>query len=343
MKRIIVAILTLCMLPISGLCYGQRGHELVGAIADLRLTANKKAAAKVSKLLDGLTLADAANLADSIKGWDECKGSSSQYTVVGGPRINAELHAFVQANPCDGKPNHHQFHYTDVPLAGNEKYKDGAIGRNDSDIVHMIAYCIRVLAGKEPEKNPRSITKTVAVILLAHYLGDIHQPLHVGAEYFDDDGNPIEPTSAKKGHGDQGGNKLNLFLFVDGKVRALGGLHGYWDTKVVEEAFGNTPNSEIALNLAKTEPSSWKLTGSPESLSEQMADEIMPIAREAHKRLEYSKVRVEKGDGDITAGRALERVVDGQPSYAAWSQSVVKSEIHKAGWRLAAIFTALFK
>ena len=178
---------------------------------------------------------------------------------------------------------------------------------------------------------------------MAHYLGDIHQPLHVGAEYFDDDGKPLEPTSSNKGHGDQGGNKLNLFLFVDGKVQALGGLHGYWDTKVVEATFGNTSNSEIALNLAKIEPSSWKLTGSPESLSEQMADEILPIAREAHKRLEYSKVRVEKGDGDITAGRALERVVDGQASYAAWSQSVVKSEIHKAGWRLAAILTALFK
>src|SRR5206468_2710940 len=111
------------------------------------------------------------------------------------------------------------------------------------------------------------------------------------------------------------GNKLNLFMYVDGKVRAFGGLHSYWDTKVVEDAFGSKSNSEIALELAKTEPSSWKLTGNPESLAEQMADEIVPIAREAHKRLEYSKVRVEKGDSEITAGRALERVAPGQESY----------------------------
>jgi hypothetical protein len=343
MKRLIVATLTACLLPIGGFCYGQRGHALVGAIADLRLTTNKQAAAKVSKLLDGLSLAEAANLADAIKGWDDCRGAGGQFTVVGGSRINAELRAFVQANPCDGKPNHHQFHYTDVPLTGDEKYRDGTIGRNDFDVVHMIAFCIRVLADKEPQPNPRAVTKTVAVILLAHYLGDIHQPLHVGAQYFDDEGNPVQPSASDRGHADQGGNKINLFLFVDGKVRALGPLHGYWDTKVVEEAFGSRSNSEIALELAKTEPASWKLTGSPESLSEQMADEMVLIAREAHKRLEYSKVRVEKGASDITAGRGLEILIEGQPSYAVWSQSVVKMEIHKAGWRLAAILTALLK
>jgi hypothetical protein len=343
MKRVSAAILMFCLLSINGFGYGQRGHALVGAIADLRLTTNKVAAARVTKLLDGLTLAEVANVADSIKGWDDCKGSSGQFTVAGGPRINNELRSFVQANPCDGKPNHHQFHYTDVPLAGNEKYKGGTIGRNDFDVVHMIAYCIRVLADKEAQPNDRRITKSVAIILLAHYLGDIHQPLHVGAEYFGDDGIPFEPASDKKGHGDQGGNKLSLFLYIDGKERSFGGLHSYWDTKVVEDAFGSTSNSELAMNLAKTEPSSWKLTGSPESLSEQMADEIIPIAREAHARLVYSNVRVEKGGSDITSGKALERGVDGQSSYATWSQSVVKNEIHKAGWRLAAILIQLFK
>ena len=53
------------------------------------------------------------------------------------------------------------------------------------DIVHMMRYCIAVLKGEEPENNPRGITKPIAIILLAHFVGDIHQPLHVGAEYFD--------------------------------------------------------------------------------------------------------------------------------------------------------------
>lgn len=335
-------LLVVCLFPISGLGYGPRGHALVGAIADLRLSLDKQAAAKVAKLIDGLSLAQAATIADSIKGWDNCDRAGGEFTVAGGPRINTELRAFVRGNPCDGKPNHHEFHYTDVPLAGDEKYVSGKIGRSDYDIVHMIAYCIRVLADREPQPNPRAITKTVAVILLAHYMGDIHQPLHVGAEYFDNDGNAIEPGSGNKWHGDQGGNKLNLFLYVDGKPRAFGGFHGYWDSKVVDGAFGETPDMKIALELAQKEPAGWKLTGNADALAQQMADEILPIAREAHRRLEYSKVRVD-GDGDITAGRALERQVAGQDSYALWSQGVVKTELQKAGWRLAAILQVVLR
>lgn len=343
MKKLVVFLFALCLLPIGAFGYGPRGHALVGAIADIRLKNTKTSAAKVSNLLDGMTLEVAATIPDSIKGWDDCKREGGQYTVTPSLRINAELRAFVKANPCDGDPDHHQFHYTDIPVTGNEKYADGKIGRNDFDIVHMIAYCIRVLADREPQPNKRAITKSVAVILLAHYLGDIHQPLHVAAEYFDDNGNPFEPTSEKKGRGDQGGGKLNLFLFVDGKVKALGSFHGYWDTKAVVSAFGETPDPEIAAKLAGTEPASWKLTGSPESLAEQMANEILPIAREAHQRLIYSKVRFEPADADITAGRGLEKEIPGKASYKAWSEAVVKDEIQKAGWRLAAILSAVLK
>ncbi len=343
MKKLVVIVWSVCVLPLGVLGYGPRGHALVGAIADIRLKSSKVSAAKVAGLLDGMTLEQAATIPDAIKGWDDCRREAGQYTVTPSLRINAELHAFVNANPCDGNPEHHQFHYTDIPVTGNEKYADGKIGRNDFDIVHMIAYCIRVLADREPQPNKRAITKSVAIILLAHYLGDIHQPLHVGAEYFDDDGNPIQPTAEKKGRGDQGGGKLNLFLYVDGKVKALGSFHGYWDSKVVDGAFGETPNSDIAAKLAAAEPSSWKLTGSPDSLSEQMANEIMPIAREAHQRLIYSKVRFEPADSNITAGRGLEKEIPGKPSYKMWSESVVKDEIQKAGWRLAAILSAVLK
>lgn len=343
MKKLVVVLWTLCLLPLGAFGYGPRGHALVGAVADIRLKSSRASAAKVSNLLDGMTLELAATIPDAIKGWDDCKREGGQYTVTPSLRINAEMRDFVNANPCGGNPTHHQFHYADVPVTGNEKYADGKIGRNDFDIVHLIAYCIRVLADREPQPNKRAVTKSVAVILLAHYLGDIHQPLHVGAEYFDDDGNPIEPTAAKKGRSAQGGNKLNLFLYVDGKVKALGGFHGYWDTKAVDGAFGETSNPEVAAKLAGAEPAGWKLTGSPESLSEQMANEIMPIAREAHQRLIYSKVRFEAVDAEITAGRGLEKEIPGKSPYKAWSQSVVQDEIQKAGWRLAAILSAVLK
>lgn len=343
MKKFVVVLWLICLLPLSGFCYGPLGHSIVGAIADLRLQQNKNAAAKVSALLDGLTLEKAANIPDSIKGWDDCGREAGQYRIAGSDRINAEFRAFVKANACDSEFDHHQFHYTDVPITGREKYKDGKIGRSDRDIVHMIAYCIRVLGNKEPQPNPRAITKTVAIVLLTHYIGDIHQPLHVGAEYFDSKGDPFEPTDVNKGFADQGGNKLNLFLFDGGKIKALGKFHSYWDTKVVTSAFGETPISEIAAAMAKTEPKQWKMKGNPESLAEQMANEILPIAREAHSRLTYSKVRIDEKVPDITAGRAAEKPVTGPDTYTVWSQTVVKDEINKAGWRLSEILTALLK
>src|SRR5436309_8399292 len=91
-------LLVLCLLPVSGFSYGPRGHALVGAIADLRLSLDKSAAAKVAKLLDGITLAQAATMPNSIKGWDECNRAGGTFTVAGGARINAELRAFVRAN-----------------------------------------------------------------------------------------------------------------------------------------------------------------------------------------------------------------------------------------------------
>jgi hypothetical protein len=55
----------------------------------------------------------------------------------------------------------------------------------------------RCVAGANPEQNERKITKPVALILLAHYVADIHQPLHVGAAYFDAQGRATDPDKDK--------------------------------------------------------------------------------------------------------------------------------------------------
>ena len=76
----------------------------------------------------------------------------------------------------------------------------------------MIPFCIGVLQGRVPEQNERRITKSVALILLAHYVADIHQPLHVGAEYFDEQGRVVDPDKDKSSLGDEGGNTFTLEL-----------------------------------------------------------------------------------------------------------------------------------
>lgn len=328
MKKIIVVVLSVCLLSINGYAYGPRGHQLVGAIADRRLAKNETVADKVKDLLDGLTLERVSTFPDEIKS-RKCGDDPT------GNRISRELQAFVNAN-CNA-PNHNEFHYTNIPVFGDEDYDDGEVGRGKFDIVQMIPFSIRVLKGEEPETNDRGITKTIAVILLTHYLGDIHQPLHVGAEFFDADGKPFGPTTSDRGFASQGGNKLTLFTFFKGKRTSAGKFHGYWDSQTVENAFGSQQNSKVARKLANKEPDDWELNGDISTWSEQLANGMMPISREAHHRLEYKNIEVQSGQRDITSGRCDEKKPSGGPFYAVWAGNVVRNQIHKGGWRLAAL------
>jgi hypothetical protein len=341
MKNLATVLLIVGMFAGSAYGYGPRGHGLVGAIADKRLAKSDKSVKDNLKLLlDGMTLKQAATLPDDIKAGDS---DPKKFKLSGHPTIEADLRAFLAANPATGNSSHHVFHYTDVPVIGTEKYATGEVGRSDFDLVHMIPFCIRVVKGAEPEANNRKITKSVAVILLAHYLGDIHQPLHVGAEYFDASGSPFEPSPTNKGFADQGGNKLTLFTLVKGKTVSAGKFHSYWDGQTVENAFGTVADSTVAKKLAGREPTDWKLTGGVETWAEKLADEIMPMAREAHERLEFTKIKSAAGNEDIKSGRGSEKKKSGGKFYATWAAATAKEEIHKAGWRLAALLEEILQ
>jgi hypothetical protein len=339
--------------------YGPVGHQIVGAIADERL-ANTPTGKKVAEMLDGFTLQKAAVIADEIKGWDR-KGADDPgiFHYSARPRIDEQLRAFWHANPPtkDSKsavPSHHWFHYTDVPVLNPEKYADGKTGRSQWDIVHMMRFCIAVLRGEEPENNARKITKPIAIILLAHYVGDIHQPLHVGAEYFDATGKPVDPDKGAPGLEDQGGNTITLPALGEKKK-----LHGYWDSDTVATFLpslsGAMPKDErritsdaamitLVKKLSAEEPKDWRLPGSlkPNDYPEAWANEILPIAREAHERLQFQNMHSTGEEGEILAsGSATEK--PNKVAYRDWSAGVVQEELHKAGWRLADLLEKLLQ
>src|SRR5437870_5889424 len=329
---------------ISTFAYAPLGHQIVGAIADERL-ANTPTAAKVYALLDGLGLEKAALLADEIKGWDK-KGVDDprSFHYLARRNIDKQLREFWRANqpthdPNSPIPSHHWFHYTDVPVLNAQKYSDGKIGRSQWDIVHMIPYCVGVLRGEIPENNPRQITKSIAVILLAHFVGDIHQPLHVGAEYFQG-GRAVDPDKAQPGIEDEGGNTISLQLRrgtpEEMAKRGLK-LHGFWDNEAV---LANLPAISAAVSkeerhqalepakrhlidqLAAEEPANWRLPGNVplDYYAEAWTDEILPVAREAHERLHFVGMHSEVDqDRTVAAGAAEEKNSPDGVGYADWA------------------------
>jgi hypothetical protein len=73
-----------------------------------------------------------------------------------------------------------------------------------------------------------------------------------------------------------------------------------------------------------------------DSYAEIWADEILPIAREAHARLEFRNVKPLLDDGRaVAAGAAIEKQTPDQTLYRTWAASITRDELHKAGWRLA--------
>jgi hypothetical protein len=183
-----------------------------------------------------------------------------------------------------------------------QTYRDGKAGRSKWDVVHMIPFCIHVLQGRVPEQNERNITRPVALILLAHYVADIHQPLHVGGGYFDQDGRLVDPDKDKSALGDEGGNTFTLEL-TDEPPRRRGihkkKFHGFWDDDAVTAIFLQLPATlrkselqtliepqkrELVQEMATHEPSHWQMPRSVpvDSYAEIWADEILPVAHQAY-------------------------------------------------------------
>jgi hypothetical protein len=354
-----VALFSLFVLQTAG-AYGPVGHEIIGAIADQKL-AETPAGAKVTALLDGITLEKASVIPDEIRGWDKNgPDDPAAFHYSAHPKIDAQLRDYWHANPPtkdlnSPTPSHHWFHYTDVPVVDAEKYGDGKVGRSKWDIVHMIPYCIGVLKGEVPEDNPRKITKPIAVILLAHFVGDIHQPLHVGAEFFDKEGRPANPGKTAGSLEDQGGNTLTLNLASGGTEQARHSkFHGFWDSETVMANLPPMPETlskeekHAKIEAAKKdliheflthEPKNWLLASSValKDYAEAWANEIIPIAREAHERLQFKDVAPKPMDDGsvVAAGVAEEKKSPDGVSYYDWSAHVVRDELPRAGWRLA--------
>jgi hypothetical protein len=295
--------------------WGDEGHRAIGAMAD-RLLAGTVAAQHVHELLGDETLSTASVWADAVKG-----------------RTNQteEMLQFKAANP-----NHAVSHYTDIPFE-ERAYRDDSIGASNVDVVHAIPACLLILQGKpEAQTLFTNVSPRVALRLLAHFIGDIHQPLHVGAGYLDK--TKFVNPNGYAGHyaDDQGANRL---LFG-----GTNKLHFYWDITVVQAdmklAHAETPLQYADYLLAKSGPA-WKSSGPLLNWDRAWANESLALSAKVHEVTVLDEDDSQL-DWRTDHPRPQWHISDLSPEYIAWSQRTAEDQMMKAGHRLAATLQALW-
>ncbi len=283
--------------------WGADGHQTIGALAD-RLIAGTHAEAQVRTLLRGLTLEQAAIWADCAKGVDPRRnfvytaaGKDPACAIYETPQGEAEMIDFVKRNDtnCPHAPDdascHRQYHYTDESIQ-RERYQLGDTGTRAFDVVAAITATLRVLQG-QPAPAPFNIkNKREALLLLAHYAGDITQPLHVGTVYLDPNGTVVEPLAAAfdRALDTRGGNKV-ITIRVATNHRSET-LHATWDA--IPEALHSNHIDAAWLVLARAEPATH---GPMDTWSTEWASATLAQARVAIGDLRFSPQQ----DGQWTA------------------------------------------
>ncbi|MAN58220.1 MAG: S1/P1 Nuclease [Flavobacteriaceae bacterium] len=152
--------------------WGRTGHRATAEIAEQYLS--KKARKAIKELLDGQGLAIVSTYADDIK-------SDSAYKKYG------------------------PWHYVNFPFG--QTYIEHP-KNEEGDIIVAIQESIATLQNKAASKQE----KAFSLKLLVHFMGDLHQPLHIGLA------------------DDKGGNDFQVRWFGDGT-----NLHTVWDSKMITE------------------------------------------------------------------------------------------------------------
>lgn len=169
-------------------CWGVTGHRVVGEIAQQHL--NRKAKKKLKKLIGRESLQEWANWPDFIKS-DSTWNFASKWHYVN----------------IEGNLPREQFMEKLKNLKGENLYTQ-----------------IKAMVAQIKDENLSQEKRQIALRFLIHFIGDLHQPLHVGRE------------------ADQGGNRIKVTWF-DKETN----LHSVWDNSIVE--FQQYSFSEYAKTL----------------------------------------------------------------------------------------------
>lgn len=261
----IIANLVLLLIVASCGGWGAAGHKTVSHIAYAHLT--PKAKAEVDKLLAGETLAEFSVWPDLIKG-DK---------------------AWTWTRP---------WHYVNIPGDADGFSMERDCPKGECVVQGIIRY-----SGDLKDAGKSQEDRSNALKFLAHYVGDLHQPLHAGRAE------------------DKGGNDLKVQLYSRGA-----NLHQVWDDGLIRRR-GMEPDVYARKLEAKLTPEAF--AASVTSMDPvAWATESFKLARDvAYKHPDGTQVK----DGDTL----------GEP-YAAAMEKVVDEQLMKAGLRLAAMLNNIY-
>jgi len=294
--------------------FGDSGHRIVGRVAELYLDQSgqgSRALTEVRKILRPQeTLADATVWPDTIK--------NPLYEDGDTPLFRLQ------------HPAQDTYHYTNIPFQA-ARYDLSIPGARPTDILQITRECVRVLRGTAKTFTPRE-----ALRMLAHTVGDMHQPLHSGNSFVSASGPlrfvlPEGPTGWRT---TAGGNAL-----VYGPQDRFN-LHSYWDTHIVNLAMRNDDVMTYASRLVSERPVApeWKDTGDPDAWPERWLNEALVYAKEAHQ-----DIRLTSYLGSDEASRTLHRWRIEQPAgYDDRSRARIRIQLAKGGYGLAGILKSIW-
>lgn len=291
--------------------FGSAGHRIIGTLAELHLQ-DTRALKEVRRILpQNQTLADAAVWPDTIK--------DPLYE-------DADTNVFKLNHP-----GHETYHYANLPFQA-ERYSPDAPGARPTDIVQTTREAIRVLKTGKGQFSPRE-----ALRILAHLVGDIHQPLHVGTGFVTSTGplafvQPNVPTGWRP---TLGGN-----LLVYGPEHRFN-LHSYWDSHAVNITIDREDVAAYAARLHReVKPAAhWTSRGEPDSWPAQWATEGLMLSREA-----YKGIRLMSDVGPDEAKRNAHRwLIEQSSDYDARARPVIRQQLALGGYRLAALLKAIWQ
>jgi hypothetical protein len=296
--------------------WAKEGHEAMAMAAQRNLS--DEARSHVVKILGSDDLASIAVWMDDVR---------SAYFRQGPLADDPEALKFNAEFPHNG-----EWHYVDMPL-GTKAYALDAPTASPHDVVHMAEEAVRVLEGG----GDKRITQLEALRMLVHFVGDMHQPLHVGNGFFAIGANGVatlvtDPAAVATLPNDKGGNAL---FFGPGRYDEL---HAYWDADLVQKMASTKDAAVLAPVLERqiaAQGASWKSAGDYHHWPEQWATESVEAARTAYAGLEYGEVTPDPKGGF----RKIQ--IKFPANYDQVCIPLAQERLAKSGYHLAEILNAI--